>query len=194
MKWKVDWTKMEKEKGKGRHDIYGSSNRKDITGRQLREIDKWRRNRGGTISECILRNFFPSRLIFLILWLIPPRWVHRSEVHRSPTTWRTTIHCDSWSPSSLVFLSFPSSFFSISIDCFFSSPFPSHTIPVLLLLSLPEKMHKGSSSFQSRRMRRKCDKRPWSRVKRSGATAPKIGTNRRRYKFSFFTEIRKKNY
>lgn len=139
---------MEKEKGKGRHDIYGSSNRKDITGRQLREIDEWRRNRGGTISECILRNFFPSRLIFLILWLIPPRWVHRSEVHRSPTTWRTTIRTAIPDPP-------PHSFFSPFHPHFFPSPsivsflplFPPIPYPCCCCCRCPRKCIKGAAAF-----------------------------------------------
>lgn len=93
---------------------------------------------------------------FLILRLIPQSWfIDRASILQPRYTG------NSWSPPLSILI------FSLSIVFF---------LPSYPCCCCPRKCIKGAA-FNLGGCAPKCDKRPWSRVKRAGATAPKIGTN-----------------
>lgn len=100
-----------------------------------------------------LADEFPF-ISFLILWLIRPCWF----IDRSGCTVYDDVLRSRFS--------FPDFFFHFPLHLFLLSPSIVFFHTISLAMFLPEKMHK-ESSFQSRRMHRKYDKRPWSRMKNS---------------------------
>lgn len=93
---------------------------------------------------------------FLILRLIPQSWfIDRASILQPRYTG------NSRSPPLSILI------FSLSIVFF---------LPSYPCCCCPRKCIKGAA-FNLGGCAPKCDKRPWSRVKRAGATAPKIGTN-----------------